>query len=266
MTRRIGILLVLTAVAGFGWTARSRAATATDDLCGATIVDDLHLDHDLTCPGAGLIIGADDIKIHLEGHTIAGPGTGVGIRVAGRSGVTVQGGFIRNFETGIMVANSSDVTVKDNDVTQTREGIFLNGTTDSVVKNNRSFQNQIRGVMIRPSNTRISTGNLVVDNILTDNPVGILIFGQPGNGIRDNVISGSTTAGILLTGAGASGNVFRENAISNSAVGIQFGPAWTGNLFTETRLTFNTCGLQGTTTGNEFRETVFANNTADTCQ
>jgi len=47
----LGCLLIL---AGLSATA--------DDLCGATIAEDLKLHHDLTCAGAGLIVGADGIR------------------------------------------------------------------------------------------------------------------------------------------------------------------------------------------------------------
>jgi len=256
-------MFTLTALA---LTTHSGAAASANDLCGTTIVTDLTLDQDLACAGNGLVVGADNITIDLNGHTIAGPGTAIGIRIALRTGVTVRGGTVRHFETGIMVANSSNVTVKENDLTETREGVFLNGTINSVVKENHAWLNQLRGVMIRPSATRISTGNLVVENLLNDNPIGILLFGQPDNTIRENTIAGSTIAGIQLIGGGASGNLFHENRISTSLAAVQFGPGWTGNKFVENRFTSNACALQGGTTGNTFRSNVFSNNAADSCQ
>ena len=51
-------------------------SVTADDLCGATIAEDLKLHHDLTCAGAGLIVGADGITIDLNGHTITGLGKG----------------------------------------------------------------------------------------------------------------------------------------------------------------------------------------------
>jgi parallel beta-helix repeat protein len=259
-------LLGVTAITVVAWTAHSRAAATPDDLCGATIVADLTLDRDLTCPGAGLVAGASDITIDLNGHTIAGPGTSVGIRIANLARVTVHGGTVRNFETGIMVANSSNVTVRENDLTGTREGVFLNGVTDSIVQANHSWLNQMRGIMLRPSNTRISTRNVVIANLVNDNPIGILVFGQPGNFIRENVITGSTLAGIQLTGGGASGNSFFGNQISTSAAAVQFGAGWTGNKFVQNLFTANTCALQGSTAGNVLLLNVLANNGADSCQ
>ena len=49
----------------------SGPAVRADDLCGATIVEDVKLHHDLVCAGVGLIVGADGISINLNGHTIA---------------------------------------------------------------------------------------------------------------------------------------------------------------------------------------------------
>ena len=87
------------------------AARATDDLCGATILADLTLDHDLTCVGNGLIVGADGIKLKLNGHTITGSGTavgsGFGISVVGRTNVSIAGGTLTNFEAGVRVMNSA---------------------------------------------------------------------------------------------------------------------------------------------------------------
>ena len=53
------LLVCLPAILGPG--------AAADDLCGATIVANLKLDQDLTCAGNGLIVGADGIKIKLDG-------------------------------------------------------------------------------------------------------------------------------------------------------------------------------------------------------
>ena len=41
--------------------------------CGDTITRDTTLRHDLTdCVGNGLVIGADNIKLDLNGHTLDG--------------------------------------------------------------------------------------------------------------------------------------------------------------------------------------------------
>jgi len=252
-------------VGAVGATARSDAK-ATTVACGSTLLTDLRLESDLTCPGDAIIVGADDITLNLNGHTISGVGVGVGITVRARQRVTIRGGQVRRFVTGIFVAQSTDVVVSHNELTETREAVFLNGSSGNVVKNNVAWANQLRGIMLRPTMAGIiSTDNVVVENVLVDNPSGILLFGQPGNTFIANRISGSTVAAIDLTGGGASGNSFRGNKLSDSGVGIKFGPGWSGNDFFGNTLAGNVCGTQGSTTGNTLQGNNFRANVGDSC-
>jgi len=202
---------VVLALSFIVWVVLGVAPVLASDLCGSTIVTDVILDQDLTCTGNGLTVGADGIKINLNGHTITGPGSAIalvrGISLNQRSSVSIQGGTIRNFESGIFVANSSEITIKEILFTENREGVFLNGSSACTVRENTAWRNQIRGIMVRPSATRNSTDNVIKENLLVENPVGILVFGQPRNTLKENRISWSSQAGILLTGSGASGNL-----------------------------------------------------------
>jgi len=249
----------------------SRAASPTlvvaeTVACGATIMADFRLDNDLSCPGDALTIGADDISIDLNGHTISGAGVGVGITIRLRHGVSIKGGTIRGFVTGIFAAQSNDIVIKDGRFTENREAIFLNGTSGSVVKSNVAWANQLRGIMLRPTASGVlSTDNVVKANELADNPSGILVFGQPGNTLKGNSITRSSVAAIDLTGGGASGNTIKENILTSSAAGIRFGPGWTGNEVHGNTIGFNICGLLGPTAGNTIRDNVFTGNTTDVC-
>ena len=261
---------VVLALSFIVWVVPGVAPVLASDLCGSTVITDLILDHDLTCTGNGLIVGADGIKINLNGHTITGPGSSIalvrGISLNQRNSVLIQGGTIRNFESGVFVANSSEITIKEILFTENREGVFLNGSSASTVKENTAWRNQIRGIMVRPSATRSSTDNVIKDNQVVENPVGILVFGQPRNTLKENRISWSSQAGILLTGFAASGNLVKENTIGSSAAGIEFAVAgWTGNTFVENRILSNTCGVKGPADGNSFRENLFEGNASDTC-
>jgi parallel beta-helix repeat protein len=234
--------------------------------CGFSVVTDLKLGNDLSCPGDGLIVNADGITIDLNGHTILGSGAGIGITVRARHDVDIHGGTIIGFVTGIFVANSSTVVIRENGFTQNREAIFLNGSSDNVVKENEAWQNQLRGIMLRPTNSGvISTRNQVVENVLRENPSGILVFGQPGNTLKENWITASSFAAIDLTGGGATGNMIKENMLTTSAVGIFFGPGWTGNAVVENQLVQNTCAMQGAIVGNAIAENEFIGNGADFC-
>jgi parallel beta-helix repeat protein len=238
----------------------------TDVSCGDVLTTDVRLEEDLTCAGDALTVGADGIRINLNGHVISGNGTGNGITVRMRSDVVIHNGTVRNFLTGIFVAQSTGVTVKDNGFTLNREAVFLNGSSGNVVKANRAWANSSRGIMLRPTTSGIvSTDNDVVGNTLVDNPSGILVFGQSGNTLKGNTISGSTVGGFDLTGGGGSGNEIKGNLVTGSAAGIKFGTGWTGNFIIDNTFATNTCGLAGPGTSNTYKDNVFASNTTNIC-
>jgi parallel beta-helix repeat protein len=247
------------------------APTATaNDLCGTTILANVKLDHDLTCTGNGLTAGADGITIDLNGHTISGSGTGNGILAAGRIGVVITGGTIRNFTIGVQLAGSTAVVVKGIRAIGNRDGIFLIGSSGNTIKENLASQNTRVGVMLRPGAINNSTQNLVKENTLSDNTNGVILVETPsGNSFTENIITGSSNAGIALNG-GVSGNVIEENTFSGNATGILFNLGSTGllptaNTLLENAITMNTCGLRGPVGGNTFRENLFDGNVADSC-
>ena len=124
------------------------------------------------------------------------------------------------------------MVIKDNGFTGNREAVFLNGSSGNTIKANTAWQNTSRGFMLRPTKSGvISTDNDVVGNVLTDNPSGILVFGQPGNTIKGNTISGSTVAALDLIGGGATGNEIQgKPAHHEGAVGILLGPGWSAAI------------------------------------
>jgi parallel beta-helix repeat protein len=249
--------------------ASGAPTAAADDLCGATILADLKLDHDLTCPGNGLIAGSDGITIDLNGHTITGPGSGVGIAVPSRTGVVIRGGTVRNFLVGVQLTGADANVIREMRATGNRDGIFLIGSSGNTIKENLAWQNSRVGVMLRPGSIRNSTQNLVKENTLTDNLNGIILVETPsGNTIKENIVSGSGTAGIALNG-GVSANVIKENSFTGNAAAILFnavaGLTPTGNGFVENTIAMNTCGFQGPSSGNTFKENVLVGNTADAC-
>ena len=262
--KNVRILFVFSVVLAFG----IRAAAA-DDLCGATVVVNVKLDHDLACAGDGLIVGVDGIKIDLNGHTITGSGTGSGILASGRSGVVIMGGTIRSFLIGVQLAASTGTTVKQIQVTGARDGIFLIGSSGNTIKENTAWQNSRVGIMLRPGAVRNSTQNLVVENVLSDNANGIILVQTPTENVfKENRISGSSTAGIALNG-GVSANLLKENTFTGNVSGILFnvvdGLLPSANIFAENLIIANSCGLTGPTSGNTFKEDVLLGNGADSC-
>jgi parallel beta-helix repeat protein len=246
-------------------TLQGRAAFA-DDLCGATIVADLTLDENLVCAANGLVIGADDIKVNLNGHTIAGSGAGVGIAMSGRTRITVVGGTVRNFATAVRLLDSTRVSIEDNEFLDNGEGIDLqSGTRENSIKENQFRNSSIRAIMIRGN----SLDNEIKENTFSGNRVGVLIFGGVRNTLKENIVTASSLAGIRIN-VFATGNLVVENALTSNLAAVEFlitstGSA-TGNVLVENTIALNSCGIKGPTDGNTFRENLFDNNGADSCQ
>jgi parallel beta-helix repeat protein len=244
------------------WGASTAAA---NDLCGATIFDDVRLDHDLTCAGNGLIVGADRVRINLDGHTITGSGSGVGISVVGRSDVSIKGGTIRNFATGVVIANSRGVVVHDAQLVGHVDGIDVQaGSAGNTIKASHFQGNRTRGIMLRDATSAI----VVKDNSFVANRVSILVNGPVGSTVKDNTVSSSTLAGIRI-GQTATDNLISDNTITSNPAGIEFlvtaaGSA-IGNLLRANTLALNACAVKGPVAGNTLTENVFQANAADSC-
>ena len=86
--------------------------------CGDTVTDDVKLECDLECgDGPGLIVGADDVTIDLNGFTISSTtGVGVGIDIDGYEKVKIKGGAIEGFAEGIHAENADKLKIENMDI------------------------------------------------------------------------------------------------------------------------------------------------------
>ena len=89
--------------------------------CGQVITQNVVLTSNLNCADSdGLIVGASDIVVDLNGHTISGPdvdsdtktSSKVGIMIPNMNNVVVHDGTIEGFQAGILMTGSQNVEVK----------------------------------------------------------------------------------------------------------------------------------------------------------
>ena len=252
-----------TVVAAAGLVCGVGTARATD-LKGTitntvTIFDNSQLVGDVTCAvpltlnGANpcIAFGTDHIKLRLNGHTITGgitPPTncslpsdakfGVGILVAGRTDVEIQGpGVIEKFERwGILLSSSDHVSVKkltvdrncwsglqtsnvseskfteDNWVNNAAGsngaacgGVCLSNSNKNVIKNSTFHGNGSVDYMSGNVDFGIgfegsSSENTVEKNDIGGNTNGVEFFGTSSNNeVRDNKIVGNPAAQVIKT-------------------------------------------------------------------
>jgi nitrous oxidase accessory protein NosD len=247
------------------WPVWSPVRAARVLSCGEVVVDDVRLEADLICIGPGLIVGADGVRVNLNGHVISGNGTSNGVDVATRSNVSVYGGTIRTFFTGVRAMNSAGIDLKNLRLENNTDGVDLQaGSTNISIKDNEFVGNTSRGVMMRGTPTEVE----VKSNTFDGNRVGILLFAPVGAVVKDNVVANSLVAGIRLNQP-TTGNLLAGNTLISNPSGIEFlivsGSGSTGNTLLDNQLSANGCGFKGPLTGNTLKNNVLTGNTTNIC-
>jgi parallel beta-helix repeat protein len=136
--------------------------------CGDTITADTVLASDLVCSGTALFIGADDITLDCNNFSITGDGTGVGIRVVGRTGVTIQRCRVTNFSIGFQLSSSSDNLLLFNSADSNTSGAYggfvFVGSDNNTIDQNGSYGNTGRGFWFNSSDANLVSNNLASQN------------------------------------------------------------------------------------------------------
>jgi parallel beta-helix repeat protein len=202
-------------------------ALATHLSCGDTITADTTLDADLVdCPNHGIVIGADDITLDLNGHLIDGDGApavgcrprreicDIGVFNEGHDGVTVRDGATRQFATGVFVVKTRHnrllgISSSENEFF----GFVLADTSLSVVRDSAGNDNPA------PDGDGIgvfgSQHLRIVNNSFRRNSLGMHIEDSSDVLIRGNVFARNPGPAILMQGD--RNHVRRNRCIRNHA-------------------------------------------------
>lgn len=248
--RLLSVITTFAAVGAASVAAGQAPSPGVD--CGETITTDTTLDRDLAdCPSNGIVIGADDITLDLNGHTISGDGKPVrrcsrrqicdiGIANDGHNGVVVRNGSVSGFGTGVVVAGarenrllslassrnqyfgfviagSARTVIRDSSGNDNPapdgDGLGVFGSHDLRIVNNSFRRNAQLGMHIEGSSKNLVKGNVFVRN----GDFGILMEGDR-NQLRENRSTRDGVAAIQI-GPG-SWNVIAGNRVDGSGEGI----------------------------------------------
>ena len=233
-------------------------ASAAHVTCGQTILVSTTLDGDVGPCAQGLVIGANNVTLNLNGFTLRGtatPGEGPGVLVAGRTGVTVTNGTITQFDTGVAIEGGSGNTVTRTYLLANRgtgdygEGVLVFNSTGNTITFNKIENNGPYGgisLLVADGNL-IENNELINNNMAANNTSGIRLenIGQQssdGNTIRRNVVQGSGLDGIQLF-AGSDNNTISTNyVIGNARDGITAFAGSTGNTIEDNQVFSNGFG------------------------
>jgi parallel beta-helix repeat protein len=195
-------------------------------------VDGIEIDlngHSITGSGTGagiLVSGRADVSI--RGGTLVN--FTAGVQVINSSGVSIQANMLVSNADGIdLQAGSTDITIKENAFLNNRaRGVMLRGGTgDNTVKENQFAGNRV-GILVNGAMSSTVKGN----DVETSGQFGIrVIFPATGNVLSDNIVSSNPVGIDFVAGTDGPpvGNVFHENTISSNVCGLK-GP-FSGNRF-----------------------------------
>ncbi|HJT82908.1 MAG TPA: NosD domain-containing protein [Nitrososphaeraceae archaeon] len=191
----------------------SPQSLAISPSCGQVITQNVILTSNLRCADSdGLIVGASDIVIDLNGHTITGPNSDRDIKTSSK--------------VGISVPNMNNVVIKDGTIEEFQAGILMTGSQNVEVSGIVSKGNQI-GLF----NTGAGLINIHL-SIIMDNQIGIAGHSTQQSTIEDNIIFQNALAGITLVNSDNS--IITLNSITKSGNGI-----YIDNQSTENNINFN---------------------------
>ena len=230
------------------WTIGPAPAAAAVS-CGQVVTQSIRVTNSLSdCPADGLVIGAANITLDLDGQTIDGVGVGTGIRNPQFDGVTIANGLVQEFgrgvgvdpsaygvvtgmtvqlngESGIELAGVDGAVVRDSSATANGGGIaLLGGSTDSVVHNTTVTGNIGDGIAAR------ETGAVVIeDNAVTGSgAAGIALEDSVDAVVVHNNLSGNALG--IDASLGSHRGVFEENTVSAGDDGIRVAESATARI------------------------------------
>ncbi|SDU18316.1 parallel beta-helix repeat (two copies) [Jiangella alkaliphila] len=201
--------------------------------CGQVITKSTKLAADVTgCLGEGIAIGAPNIVLDLNGHTVSSgfvlePGEEDNLTPGIRSGypnVEIRNGTVTNYGYGILLSPGSihsdvhGMTLVRNALTGVQLFDADNGRTGASVYDSVFDSNGETGLQLMSG----TEGALIENNHFVSNGMSIHVFDSHRNVIRNNTISGiiidpalDSDAGIVVEN-GSRQNVLENNDVSDT--------------------------------------------------
>jgi parallel beta-helix repeat protein len=234
--RLVAPITVLVAVAALttAGSVQARVGGETEVSCGQTLTKSVKLANDLVnCPDSGLIVGASNITVDLNGHTIDGTNKRAGIDVQKRAIVTIENGTITDFHSAaVNVSGSRGVVLLKLTVSKIGAGckqgdlcagIFLMQSTGTRIADS-TISNQVQAFQVNGIDVYASPGTKVERNHLDRNAGdGISAFHSPSSRFTGNFLDGNKKEGLHVNSSSDSALVTGNRARGNRTAGIAAG-------------------------------------------
>lgn len=181
--------------------------------CGQIVQGKVKLISNLICKSDGLIVGANNTIIDMNGFSLKGPGLNsnkVGIMIGGQNNVTISGnGIISGFQSGIYLSGSNNVFAHEININNNKVAFYVTGAQDSEITNNMINNNTI-GVALHSSDGADIKYNQLSQNRLS----GVTLINTANTLINGNNIL-NTTNGIFIDTQSSLNYVDFNNVFNN---------------------------------------------------
>ena len=168
-----------------------------------------------------VVVERDHITVDGAGYTLQGTGAYLseGIKLWGRSNITIKNVEVINFYYGIFLVYSSNNTLTGNTVLNNKDGIRLYRSGNNNLAGNIASNNEWSGIFLDISSDNVLTGNTV-----SNNDDGINLWDSSNNIFAGNIASSNNRYGIWVrTPNTPSNNVLTGNTALNNTFGVYLG-------------------------------------------
>ena len=229
--------------------------------CGFTVEIDTTLDSDLSCSDTALIIGADDITLDCNGHSITGNGAGgivsYGVLSSGKKNITIKNCVLQNFTIGIRFGATNQSYIINNTAINNSRGFVLSSSPNNVLTSNTANNNSLYGFYLY-----ISSGNTLTSNNAESNSFyGFYLDSSFYNILSSNMANNNKHGGFYLESS--FNNNFTNNTANNNIIdGFRLFSSY-NNIFTNNTIKgFNNRGffLHTSSNNNTIASNIIENN------
>jgi hypothetical protein len=214
-TTTLAITALAAALAALVVGPSAGAATTQITTCAQVVTTSAFLAQDLSCAGAGVVVGASGITIDLNGHVLKGDRSfgDFGVDDSGGHDVMVKNGVIRNFDDGVFVFGGFAKVSISNVVStgNARGGLVVNGDRVSINKSSASGNGTI-GVLA------LGTVSVTSTTAAGNGTYGVWLAQADGSSVRSSRALGNGSTGFVLEGDSTS--VISSTASGNGGGGV----------------------------------------------
>ncbi len=223
------------------WDPCSRTYTLTSDVSETIQIDE------------------DNLTLDGTGYTVTGSGSGHGVYLYQRTGVTVRDLDVQGFTYGLYVFDSTGNTLSDNICSKNYSGAFLRYSADNTLATS-TFSNNYSGIYLYNSSSNALTGNTSLNNNIgiylyyncnnntlsgntsnSNSTDGIYLYNSTGNNITANTSTWNDNYGLYLYSSGT--NAITDNTWSNNYIGAYLYYNSSSNILTGNTSSDNYYGI-----------------------